>query len=114
MDYDISTEAKNVQMMLPSLNSDQMDIFRAVVSVDVSNNGEFFVYGSCGIGKTYLRKVIVSALRSKGKIILLVASYGIAALLLPFGKTAHATFKILVNLIETTYCSFSKHSEWLT
>ena len=53
----------------------------------------------------------VAALRSKGKIILSVASSGIAALLLPFGKTAHAMFKIPINIIEATYCSFSKHSE---
>ena len=50
-------------------------------------------------------------LRSKGKIILSVASSKIAALLLPFGKNTHAMFKIPVNLIKATYCSFSKHSE---
>ena len=53
-----------------------------------------FVYGSCETRKTYLWKVIIVALRSKGKIILSVASSGIAALLLPFGKTAHAMFKL--------------------
>jgi len=42
LDYDIPTEAKNVQMMLPSLNSDEMDNFRAVVNVDDSNHGELF------------------------------------------------------------------------
>ena len=112
LDYDISTEAENVQIMLPSLNSDQMDIFRTVVNADDSNHeGCFFVYGSGGTGKTYLWKVIVAALRSKGKIILSVASSEIAALLLPFAKTAHAMCKISINLIEAAYCSFSKHSE---
>jgi len=65
--------------------------------------GNFFVYGSGETGKTYLWKVIVAALRSKGKIILSVASSGIATLLLPFGKTAHAMFKFPVNLIGATY-----------
>jgi len=112
LDYDISIEAENIQMMLPSLNSDQIDIFSTVVNADDSNHGgRFFVYGSGGTGKIYLRKVIVAALRSKGKIILSVASSGIAALLLPFGKTVHAMFKIPINLIEATYCLFSKHSE---
>jgi len=83
LDYDIPTEAESVQMMLPSLNSDQMDIFLAVVNVNDSNHGKcLFVYGSGGTGKTYLCKVIVAALRSKGKIILLVGSFGIVALLL--------------------------------
>jgi len=51
-------------MMLPSLNWEQMNIFRAVVNVDDSNNGEcIFVYGSGGTRKTYICKVIVAALR---------------------------------------------------
>jgi len=66
--------------MLPSLYSEQMDIFRAVVNADDSNHEEcIFVHGSGGIGKTYLRKVIVAALRLKRKIILSVASYEIVA-----------------------------------
>ena len=71
----------------------------------------FFVYGSGGTRKTYLWKMIVAALKSKGKIILSVVLSGIAALLLPFGKTVHAMFKILVNLGEATYFSLLKHSE---
>jgi len=61
--------------------------------------------------KTYLWKVIIVAHRSKGKIILLVASSGIVVLLLSFGKTAHAIFKIPVILTEATYSSFLKHSK---
>jgi len=91
-----------------------MDIFRAVVNADDYNHGKFFffwVHGSGRTGKIYLWKAIVATLRSKGKIILSVGSSGIVALLLPFDKTAHAMFKIPVNLIEATYCSFLKHSE---
>ena len=55
--------------------------------------------------------MINATLRSKENIILSMASSRIVALLLKFGKTARAMFKIHVNLIETTYCSFSKHSE---
>jgi len=53
----------------------------------------------------------MAALCSKGKIILLVASSGIAALLLPLGKTAHSMFKIPINATDTSYCLFSKHSK---
>jgi len=89
-----------------------MDIFCTVANADDSNHGEcFFVYGSGGNGKIYLWKVIVAMLKSKRKVIMSVASSRIAALLLPFGKTTHAMFKIPVNLIEATYYSFSKHSE---
>jgi len=99
-------------MMLPSLNSEQMDIFCAIVNADDSNHKEcIFVYVSGKTGKTYLWNVIVAVLRSKGKIILSVASSGIAALLLPFDKTAHTMCRISINLIKAAYYSFSKHSE---
>jgi len=69
------------------------------------------VYGSGGIGKIYVWKAIITERRPKGKIILLVTSSGIAALLLPFGKTTHLMFKILINATNTSYCFFPKHSE---
>ena len=47
------------------------------------SGGMFFVYGHGGIGKTYLYRTILAIVRSKGKIALVVASLGIAALLLP-------------------------------
>jgi len=81
------------------------------VNVDDYNHGEcFFMYESDGTGKTHLWKVIVVTLRSKGEIILSMASSEIAGLLLPSGKTTHAMFKILCNLIKATSCSFSKNS----
>jgi len=98
--------------MLPSLNSEQMDIFHAIVNANDSNNrGCIFLYRSGGTGKTNLWNTIIAALRSKEKIILSFTSFGIVALLLPFGKTAHSMFKIPINLIEAMYCSFSKHFE---
>jgi len=39
-----------------------------------------------------------AALRSKGQIVLTVASSGIAALLIPGGRTAHSRFAIPINL----------------
>nr|GEX57995.1 hypothetical protein CTI12_AA123990 [Tanacetum cinerariifolium] len=44
-----------------------------------------------GTGKTFLYKTIISRLRSELKIILAVASSGIASLLLPGGRTAHSS-----------------------
>jgi len=43
--------------------------------------------------------------------VLSVASAGIAVLLLPFGKTTHLIFKILIDVDETLTCSISKESE---
>jgi len=43
----------------------------------------FFLYGCGGTGKTYLWKLLSTAIRAKGMIFLNVASSGIASLLLP-------------------------------
>ncbi|XP_024009422.1 uncharacterized protein LOC112084504 [Eutrema salsugineum] len=63
------------------------EILEAVYS---GSGGRFFVYGSGGTGKTYLWSLLEAALRSKGDIVLNVASSGIAALLLQGGRTAHS------------------------
>ena len=49
--------------------------------------------------------------RSKGLIVLPMASSGIAAILLTLGKIAHSIFKIPIDAGETSTCSISKQSE---
>ncbi|XP_015960600.1 uncharacterized protein LOC107484558 [Arachis duranensis] len=48
--------------------------------------------------------------RSKGDIMLNVASSGIASLLLPNGRTAHSRFKILLNITENSVCNIKPGS----
>ncbi|GJU33402.1 DNA helicase [Tanacetum coccineum] len=57
---------------------------------DTNQQELLFVYGHGGTGKTFLLKTIISSLQSLGKILLAVASSGIASLLLPAGRTAHS------------------------
>ncbi|GJY32822.1 putative PIF1 DNA helicase/replication protein A1-like protein [Tanacetum coccineum] len=69
------------------------------ITVD-SNKGEmFFVYGYGSTRKTYLYKTISVALRSKGEIVLNVASGGVAAFLLEGERTTHSRFAIPVNVV---------------
>jgi hypothetical protein len=69
------------------------------------------VNGCGGTGKTFLYKVICSKLRSEGNIVLCIASSGIAALLLPGGRTAHSMFKIPIDgLSSTSICCIPKNS----
>jgi len=58
----------------------------------------FFVYGSGGTGKTFVWTMLLSHLRGQSKIVLAVASSGIASLLLLSGRTAHSRFKIPIDL----------------
>lgn len=71
----------------------------------------FFVYGYGGTGKTYLYKTMSAALRSKGEIVLNVASSGIAALLLEGGRTAHSRFAIPINVVEDSMCNIAADSD---
>ncbi|GJT31526.1 DNA helicase [Tanacetum coccineum] len=61
-----------------------------------------FVYGHGGTGKTFLWKTVFSSLRYEGKIVLAVASSGIASLLLPAGSLDR-TLKDLMNEPETLF-----------
>ncbi|CAN7055491.1 unnamed protein product, partial [Brassica oleracea var. botrytis] len=54
--------------------------------------------GKRGTRKTFLYQTIISRLRSRKQIVLPVASSGIAALLLPNGRTAHSRFNIPFKL----------------
>lgn len=81
------------------LNGDQIKVYNDVVeAVDKKQGGLFFVYGSGGCGKTFLWQTLCCRLRSQGKIVLPVAGSGIAATLLPGGRTAHSRFHIPLKL----------------
>ena len=73
--------------------------------------GMFFLYGYGGTGKTFMWNTLSSALRSEGKIVLTVASSGIASLLLSGGRTTHSKFKIQVPTLEHSVCNITKGSE---
>jgi ATP-dependent DNA helicase PIF1 len=96
---------------------DQKDIFNTIIKVVRSEKGGgFFLHGYGGTDKTFMWRILASALRSKGQIVLTVASSGIASLLLPGGRTAHSKFKIPVPTLENSTCNIdgeSDHSELL-
>jgi hypothetical protein len=71
---------------------------------------KIFVDGYGGTGKTYLWKAITTKLRSQGKIVLAVASCGIAALLLQGGRTSHSRFHIPPVLTEESTCDIKQGS----
>jgi hypothetical protein len=70
--------------------------------------GFFFVCGHGGTGKTFLWNAIIAKLRSNKKIVLAVASSGVASLLLPRGRTAHSRFKIPFDINEAATCSVKR------
>ena len=100
-----------LQANLPRLNQDQRAVFDAVVeAVDSRRPAIFFVDGPGGTGKTFTNKVILAHLRNEGHIALAVASSGIAATLLPGGRTAHSRLKIPLSLHPSSWCAIPKQS----
>ncbi|XP_042046064.1 ATP-dependent DNA helicase pif1-like [Salvia splendens] len=79
-------------------------------SVHSNYGGIFFVYGYGGTGKTFIWRALSAGIRSKGDIVLNVASGGIASLLLPGGITAHSRFKILIIVNEDSMCNIKPGS----
>ncbi|CAN1786125.1 ATP-dependent DNA helicase PIF1 [Linum perenne] len=62
-------------------------------------------------GQPRLVSTIVSEIRSRGLIVLVVASSGIAATLLPDASTAHSRFKIPIEVHHTSTCMVKKGTE---
>ncbi|GJU58778.1 DNA helicase, partial [Tanacetum coccineum] len=98
---------------VPKLNHDQKKkIYDLIINASATNQQELlFIYGHGGTGKTFLWKKIISSLRSQGKIVLAVASSGIASLLLPTCRTTHSRFKLPLELTDESLCHAKKKSQ---
>ncbi|GJY41898.1 DNA helicase [Tanacetum coccineum] len=97
--------------LVPKLNHDQKNIYDLIIGASSSKQQELlFIYEHGGTGRTFLWKTIISSLQSKGKIVLVVASSGIASLLLPAGRTAHSRFKLPLELSDESFCHAKKKS----
>jgi ATP-dependent exoDNAse (exonuclease V) alpha subunit len=94
------------------MNVNQRAAFEAVMgSVENKEGKLFFISGPAGTGKTFCYKTLCHAICSQGKIVLCVASSGIAALLLRGGRTAHSMFKIPIDIKENSTCNISPQSQ---
>ena len=104
-DYDLHQEAQLAEERLALLNQDQRSAFDLIdQAVQMRSGQSFFLHGAGGTGKTFVYNTLCHHLRSQGKVVVCVASSGIAALLLKGGHTAHSTFKIPIDIHETSTC----------
>lgn len=110
--YDPDAMASERDRLVPNLNTEQRAVFDAVIQAVSDNRQELiFVYGHGGTGKTFVWKSIIYSLRAQRKIVLAVASSGIASLLLPSGRTAHSRFKLPFDLTNESMCTIKKHTQ---
>ncbi|XP_027093632.1 uncharacterized protein [Coffea arabica] len=92
------------------LNEEQKIAFDKVLHCVNNISKAFFIDGPGGTGKTYLYKALLATIRSQGYIALATATSGVAASILPGGRTAHSRFKIPINDDQHKYCNISKQS----
>jgi len=94
-----------------SLNKEQRAGFDEIIHHVINRKSQvFFIDGPGGTGKTFLYKALLAKVRSEGLIAIATATSGIAASLLPGGRTAHLRFKIPIKLGDNSMCNFTKQS----
>ena len=111
LNYDPIEQITEHDTSIVQLNIDQRHAYTTILhSINSGLKSLYFVQGPAGTGKTFLYKVLCNYFRSKGKIVLCVASSGIAALLLPGGHTSHSRFKKPVVINESSTCAISPNT----
>ena len=110
LDYNREHESSMAATMVPQLNPEQRSAYDAILAAVISGSGgPFFLSGAGGTGKTFVYRVLCHTLRGMGRIVICVASSGIAALLLPGGRTSHSMLRIPIEgLGPHSFCSIDK------
>lgn len=100
---------------LKKLNKEQQIAYDTIIDRHQNSaaygKNVYFIDGPGGTGKTFVYKLILAKIRSQQKIALAVASSGIAAQLLPGGRTGHSRFKVPFHLLPTSTCNIPVQSD---
>ncbi|XP_070013430.1 uncharacterized protein [Nicotiana sylvestris] len=93
------------------LNIEQKIAYDIILQrVFVNESGAFFIDGPGGSGKTFLYCALLATVRSKGFVALATTTSGVAASILPGGRTVHSRFKFPINIDEKFSCNIRKKS----
>ncbi|XP_028802069.1 uncharacterized protein LOC114757240 [Neltuma alba] len=111
LNFDRETCQREAIRLLESLTDEQKNIFNQVMkATNHPTDGFFFVYGFGGTGKTFVWNALTASIRARGGVVINVASSGIAATLLPSGRTAHSRFAIPIDINEDSMRNISQSS----
>lgn len=106
---DVPTDNLN---SISKLNDHQRRAYDIIIgTTHRKENAVCFIDGPGGTGKTFLYRAILATLRNDGCITVATATSGIAATMLPGGRTAHSRFKIPIHLDSSSMCLISKQSD---
>ncbi len=109
-EYNIRELQQTVDQNVPLFNPEQQEVYN-LVKDSVNNDRGLLVAldAAGGTGKTFVLTTILSSVRADKKVALATATSGIAATLLPNGRTLHSRCKVPIdNLTDTSLCNISK------
>ncbi|XP_012856929.1 PREDICTED: uncharacterized protein LOC105976186 [Erythranthe guttata] len=111
LEYDVFAMRDELAKYLSTITTEQNKVYDTIMSaVTNKSGGMYFLYGHGGTGKTFIWKTLSAAIRSRGEIVINVASSDIASLLLPGGRTAHSRFGLPIIVHEGSTCIISQQS----
>ena len=109
--YEKGNTVIEVLLKINTLQTNQKNIFNAVLeSLKQKQKNGIFIDGPRGSGKSYLLNILIDYLKFYDIPLLCVAWTGIAANLSKNGKTVHTTFKLPLNITESTTCNVKHNS----
>ncbi|KAG5546078.1 hypothetical protein RHGRI_018302 [Rhododendron griersonianum] len=98
-------------LSVTKLNSDQSKAYSKILQAVKNSDGTcFFVDGPGGTGKSFLYRALLATVRSTKGIALATATSGVAASILPNGRTAHSRFKIPLERDGKITCNVGKQT----
>ena len=109
-EYDITILKEIVEKNVPLLNEEQRNVYDAILDSVNNGKGEMFALDAPGgSGKTFLTTTVLAKIRSEGQVAPATATSGIAATLLPNGRTLHSRLKVPIEgLDENSFCNVTK------
>jgi hypothetical protein len=96
------------------LNPEQVSGYTEIIEHVINKKGRlFFIDVPRGTGKTFLYRCLIAIIHLEGLIAVATATFGIAASIMPGGRTAHSVFKIPIKIGDGSICRFSKQSDMI-
>jgi hypothetical protein len=105
----LAAEAQRLENMMRQNNQTQHTVFSEIMAdIHAPRGSCTFIDAPAGTGKTTLSNAILASVRKNGEIALATATSGIAATLMPLGRTAHSRYKLPLKPTPRSMCGFTK------
>ena len=109
--YDHVDLAKRIRQTLTIEQLNFVNSFIAAFRTKNASDRLFFIDGAAGTGKTHVYRYLFHYLKSIGRSVIACAFTGIAATLLPEGRTLHSAFKLPLNVTNESMSSLTSSGD---